>query len=134
MLQRPSFYALYAANLSRKRRNEPTKACQDAIMQMAALGGAVTATAYVIAGLTMSRKLLRHLYLVDATFLVTVGGISALLGILAKRAFDAYRETPEAADPYRSKNTIRFTNVLYVLIPIAWSWMVGLALRVLGPP
>jgi hypothetical protein len=133
-LVRNPFLRFYAANLSRTSRNDPQRACGDAILQMAAVGGLVSTTVYILAGLLISRALLRHMYAVDPVFLIVSGGLGALVGLWASRSFRAYKESPEAATPYSSRSAIRLLNVLYVALPIAWAWLIGLALRVLDRP
>jgi hypothetical protein len=125
------FLRFYAANLSRTRRNDPQRACGDAILQMAAVGGVGSTSIYIIAGLVISKALLRHMYAVDPVYLIVSGGFGALMGLFASRSFRRYKEMPEAAGPYRSRSAVRVLNVLYVAIPIAWAWLIGLALHFL---
>lgn len=124
----------YAANLSRKRRSEPALACGDAIRQLAALGGTLATTIFVVVALAFSRSMLQHLYSLDLAFIGFVIALSALFTYLANRAFSEYSETPQVADAYRSSGTIRMANILYVVVPLLWVCLIGVVLRVLDPP
>jgi hypothetical protein len=125
------FLRFYAANLSRTRRNDPQRACADAIRQIAALGGIVSTTVYIVVGVLVSRALLRHMYAADSVYLLVSGGLGGLFGFWISRPFRAYMETPEAAAPYSSRSAIRVVNILYIAVPIAWVWLIGLGLRLL---
>ena len=125
------FLRFYAANLSRKRRNDPPSACLDAVLQLSAVGGLVSTTLYIVAGLLLSRSLLDHMYAVDRVYLAVSGVCGGMVGFLLSHPFRAYKQKPEAARPYSSTTAIRVLNVLYVAIPIAWAWAIGLALRIL---
>jgi flagellar motor component MotA len=96
---------------------------------MAAVGGVVSTTMYIIVGLTISKALLRHMYAVNPLFLVVTGGSGALVGLCATRSFRRYNEMPEAAGPYRSRSAVRLLNILYVAISVAWAWLMGGELR-----
>ena len=125
------FLRFYAANLSRTRRNDPQRACRDAMLQIAAIGGIVSTTVYVVVGVLVSRALLRHIYAADSVYLLVSGGLGGLFGFWISRHFRAYEERPEAAAPYSSRLAIRIVNVLYIAVPIAWVWLIGLGLRLL---
>jgi hypothetical protein len=125
---------MYGANLSRGRRSDPIRACGDAIVQMAALGGALVTSLYVFIGLLVSKTLLLHMYAVDPFFLIVVGGLGASFGLWIRYKFRKYRDRPEAADSYRSKSAVRAINVLYIAVPIAWAWLIGFALQILDRP
>jgi len=125
------FLRFYAANLSRTRRNDPQRACSDAMLQIAAIGGIVSTTVYVVVGVLVSRALLRHMYAADSEYLLVSGALGGLFGFWISRPFRAYKERPEAAAPYSSQSAIRVVNILYIAVPIAWVWLIGLALRLL---
>lgn len=126
------FLRLYAANLSRSRRNDPPTACADAVLQLAAVGGIVSTTVYIAVGAVASSPLLRHMYAVDWTFLIIAAGAGGAVGLLGWWRFRGYKDDPGAASPYRSRASVRIINILYVAVPIAWAWALGLALRFFG--
>lgn len=123
------FLRLYAANLSRNRRNDPSTACSDAIRQLAALGGIVSTTVYVAIGIAIARPLLRHMYAVDWAFLATAAGAGGVVGLWGSWKFRSFKDNPAAAAPYRSRASVRTINVLYIAVPVAWAWILGLTLR-----
>jgi hypothetical protein len=127
------FLRFYAANLSRAKRSDPRTACSDAILQLAAVGGIVSTTVYIAIGVVLASPLLRHMYAVDGTFLAIAGGAGGVAGLLLSWRFRGYKDNPGAAAPYRSRASVRTISVLYVAVPIAWAWLLGLALRFLGP-
>lgn len=127
------FLRLYAANLSRNRRNDPATACADAILQLGALGGIVSTTVYIAIGVVFASPLLRHMYAVDWTFLVIAAGAGGVVGLWGWWKFRGYKDNPGAAAPYRSRGSVRAMNILYIAVPIAWAWLLGLALRFFGP-
>lgn len=123
------FLRLYAANLSRNRRNNPSTSCSDAIRQLAALGGIVSTTVYVAIGIAIAPPLLRHMYLVDWAFLATAAGAGGAVGLWGWWRFRDFKNNPAAAAPYSSRASVRTINVLYLAVPIAWAWILGLTLR-----
>lgn len=127
------FLRLYAANLSRGSRNDPPRACGDAILQLAAVGGIVSTTVYIAVGIALAAPLLRHMYAVDWTFLVIAAVAGGVVGLWGWWKFRRYKDDPSAAAPYRSQKSVRMINILYYAVPIAWAWILGLALRFLGP-
>jgi hypothetical protein len=127
------FLRLYAANLCRSSRNDPPTACGDAILQLAALGGIVSTTVYIAIGVLVASPLLRHMYAVDWTFLVIAAGAGSIVGFWGWWMFRGYKDDPAAAAPYRSRGAVRIINILYIAVPIAWAWLLGLALRFFGP-
>lgn len=123
------FLRLYAANLSRNHRNDPSTACSDAIRQLAALGGIVSTTVYLAIGIVIAPPLLRHMYVLDWTFLATAAGAGGVVGLWGWWMFRGFKENPAAAAPYGSRASVRTINVLYIAVPVAWAWILGLALR-----
>jgi hypothetical protein len=126
------FLRFYAANLSRNSRNDASTACADAILQLAAMGGIASTTAYVVVGLLFAAPLLRHMYAVDWTFFVIAAGAGGAFGLWGWLKFRRYKENPGAAAPYRSRTSIRTITVLYFTVPVVWAWLIGFALRFLG--
>ena len=126
------FLRLYAANLSRNRRNDPSTACSDAVRQFAALGGMVSTTVYIAIGIALAPELLRHMYAVDWTFLATAAGAGGAAGLWGWWKFRGFKDNPTAAAPYRSRASVRAINVLYIAVPITWAWILGLTLHFIG--
>jgi uncharacterized membrane protein YeaQ/YmgE (transglycosylase-associated protein family) len=126
------FLRFYAANLSRSRRNDPPTACADAILQMGAVGGCVSTTVYMAVGALLAPPLLAHLHAEDWIYLVIAAGAGGAVGLWAWWRFRGYRNDPAAAAPYGSRASVRMINILYIVVPIAWAWALGLASRFLG--
>ncbi len=126
------FLRFYAANLTRNSRNDPSTACSDAILQLAAVGGIVSTTVYIAIGVVLGASLLRHMYAVALTFLATAAGAGGAAGLWGWWKFRGYKDNPSAAAPYRSRRSVRTINILYIAVPIAWAWLLGFALRFLG--
>lgn len=101
------FLRLYAANLSRNRRNDPPTACADAILQLGAVGGIVSTTVYIAIGVVFASPLLRHMYAVDWTFLVIAARAGGVVGLWAWWKFRGYKNDPGAAARYRSRASVR---------------------------
>ena len=126
------FLRFYAANLERIRRNDARTACSDAISQMAALGGIAATSVYSAMGALVSPGFRAALSTGTPVFIATCAIVGGIGGYWVGRGYRSYRERPEAADPYRSRNAVRIINVLYVVVPIAWAWSLGLTLRFLS--
>ncbi len=123
-----------AANLSRGRRNDPVTACNDAIAQFAALSVTVVITLYVVVSLLVSKSWLDRLFAMDGRAIAPIIVASIGLSFWARRAFLPYKNSPQDAEPYKSPSAVKITNVLYVVIPLAWLIMIGLALSKIDPP
>ncbi len=128
------FLRFYAANLMRTRRGEPIKACRDAITQLSAVAGTAIVIAIATLSLLVSPSWLRHLYTRDGEFVVVLLIPGVAFAIWSSRVFARFAEIPEAANPYKSRATVRLTNALYVAIPVALVVLLAVVLRVLDPP
>ena len=120
------FLRLYAANLERNRRNDPTSACQDAVRQLAALGGCLVACAFAICALVVSHPFFQHFYTMDMIGLsiLVIGSLAVSLWIwVSYRGYAAY---PERAEPFRTQRSVRVINILYVAAPLTALWALGL--------
>ena len=128
------FLRFFAANLMRTRRGEPINACRDAITQLSAVAGTAIVIAIAILSLLVAPSWLRHLYTRDSEFIVVLLIPGVAFAIWSNRVFSRFAESPQAADPYKSRATVRLTNALYVAIPVALVVLLALVLRVLDPP
>jgi len=74
------------------------------------------------------------MYAVDYIFILVIALTAGSLGLWARSAFRKYELEPAAADSYRSKAAVMTVNIMYVAVPIAMVWLIGLALRILDKP
>lgn len=118
----------------RTRRGEPANACRDAITQLSAVLGPVVVLVVAVIALLVAPSWLRHLYARDGEFIVIVLIPGVAFSLWANRTFSPFAENPRAADPHKSRATVRLTNVLYVAIPVALVVLLAVVLRVLDPP
>jgi hypothetical protein len=100
---------------------------------MGAVGGCVSTVVYIAIGVVFASPLLRHMYAEDWTYLIVAGGAGGAVGLWAWWRFRGYKDKPAAAAAYGSVVSVRIINVLYIVVPIALAWAVGLALRFVGP-
>jgi hypothetical protein len=69
------------------------------------------------------------MYLVDWAFLATAAGAGGAVGLWGWWKFRDFKDNPAAAAPYSSRGSVRTIKVLYLAVPIAWAWILGLTLR-----
>jgi hypothetical protein len=122
------FLRLYARNLTRSRRADPAAACSDAIMQTGMFVALpAISTGWVVATLLWP-AFSGHVKRLDATFLVPSVGLALLIAYFVNSQFRGYSRDPGAADPYltRSRTLTRF---LFILLPVSWTVLAGLALH-----
>ena len=123
------FLRLYARNLERHRRREPEAACSDAIMQTGMFVSVpVVSTAWLVAVLIWP-GFSRHVGALDATFLVPSIGLTLLITYWVSRQFRGYYLTPGVADKYRTGARVSITQITFILVPVLWVVVVGLALH-----
>jgi hypothetical protein len=73
----------------------------------------------------------QHISKFDGTFLTPTIGVSVLTTFWIKRMFDGYSNTPHVADRYRAPAVRRMTRLLFIVIPVLWTILVGITLRLL---
>jgi hypothetical protein len=110
------FLRFYAANLEGRTRNDPARACRDAITQTLTALSVPTVALIAIPLLWIAPETLRRPPS-DGLDLLIVGVCIALLGLSWK--FRRYERTPTIADNFRSKGARRVTTAIFFLLPMA---------------
>lgn len=122
------FLRLYALNLGRGSRNSPEDACNDSVMQFGmVLVPPVYTVLLSVVSLTGRENLSRF---VDSKPAM-IGGVLAMglpLFYWINRSFGSFSHSPELAEPYMASRTRFATGVGFVLIPLIWFVVTGLAL------
>jgi hypothetical protein len=74
----------------------------------------------------------QHLAKFDGTLLVASIAGTLLISYWINRQFKKYASMPHAADEYRSPARRRVTQIVLMVLPIAWLCVVGIALRLMS--